>query len=35
MQNRTYLYGAADPAALITGFANGATEALFLNGSLQ
>lgn len=32
MQNRTYLYGAADPAALITGFANGATEALFLNG---
>ena len=31
-QNRTYLYGAGDPASLTNGFVSGATEGLFLNG---
>ena len=31
-QNRTYLYGAADPGSLPSGFVTGATEAVFLNG---
>ncbi len=30
--NRTYLYGAADPGSLTSGFVTGATEALFVNG---